>query len=140
MLSMLYIKSFNPNSLYCMYCCYQFREEAMVPCLLQGHVTSMWWTCDINQIYLTLNPRLLTTTSLQRCVVQCITLLLIFKTPFHCTHFTVIKRMYSRDHSTHGLSLYEVCLVPHTVLSGSARDEHLLPLRDLQSKTCLKAR
>lgn len=79
-----------------MYCCYQFRE-AMVPWLLQGHVTSMWWNCDKNQIYLTLNPRLLTTTSLQRCVVQCITLLLIFKTPFPLHSFSQLLRKCTQE-------------------------------------------
>lgn len=46
MLSMLYIIThLSPARLWCVHCCYQLKEEAMV--LLQGHVANLQWNCDL---------------------------------------------------------------------------------------------
>lgn len=82
----------------------------------------MWWNCDIKP-NLTLNPRLLLPHITKVWVILHgislpFTLLLILKTPFHCTRF------YGNKENVLHKSAFMQCLLSAIHCSGLATDEH----------------
>lgn len=137
MLSMWYIIShLTPVCLWCVYCCYQLKEEAMV--LLQGHMANSRWNCDLK-----LDP---CDDGISQALNRYLTTTMSYFPSFHSSpHFQNTFPLHSclwllrectQQITPHIYPAFMkgVLSASHSAQSSLRRWTLLLPLRDLHSK------